>query len=93
VTRPANPALPAVTREYSAAVFRNGRAQRQCSAAVTTDGVWRIERGDYGRGCWIITHQPTGAEVPQWFGTLPRALAAIADGYADSTLTAVNATA
>lgn len=82
VTKPATPALPAVTREYSAAIFRNGRAQRQCSAAVTTDGVWRIERGDYGRGCWIITHQPSGAEVPQWFGTLPRALAAIADGYA-----------
>lgn len=87
VTKPAAaPVLPEVAKEYRTTRFRNGRQQRQCWAANTADGVWRIERQDDVNTVWIITHRETGAEVPQWFGTLPRALAAIVDGYAARTL-------
>jgi hypothetical protein len=87
------PALPKVTKESRPTRFRNGKTQQQCWAATTVDGVWRIERQDDVNTVWVITHCASGFEVPQWFGTLPRALAAIADGYADSTLPTVNATA
>jgi hypothetical protein len=82
------PALPSVVKEYRTTVFRNGRTQQQCWSATTVDGAWRIERQDDVNTVWVITHIATGHEVPQWFGTLDRARAAIGDGYAASTLPA-----
>jgi hypothetical protein len=83
--QPVKRAVP-VTREYRTTQFRNGRTQRQCWAATTIDGAWRIERQDDINTVWIVFHVATGHEVPTWFGTLNRALAAIGDGYADSTI-------
>jgi len=87
------PALPTVTREYRTTQFRNGRTQRQCWAATTVDGQWRIERQDDVNTVWVIFHIPTGHEVPTWFGTLDRARQAIGDGYAASTIPAMTANA
>ena len=84
----AKPKLPGIVKEYRTTTFRNGRTQRQCWSATTVDGAWRIDRQDDVNTAWVITHAETGYEVPQWFGTLPRALAAIGDGYAASTLPA-----
>jgi hypothetical protein len=77
--------LPERCREYRTWTTRTGRQQRTLTSFTTPDGTWKVDKHDHGRGVWIITHE-TGHEVPQWFGTADRALAAIADGYAASTL-------
>lgn len=92
-TTAVKPALPKVVKEYRPARFRNGREQRQCWAATTADGAWRIERQDDVNTVWVIYRVADRAEVPTWFGTLPRALAAIADGYAASSITTANTNA
>lgn len=90
VVKPAAPAaikdLPARCLEYRTWITRGGKQQRTLMSFTTPDGTWRVDKHDHGRGVWIITHRATSHEVPQWFGRADRALAAIADGYAASTL-------
>ncbi len=59
---------------------------RECWAAVTTDGLWDLEREDSPGTPWIVAHRPTGIAV-SLRGNLRACRAYIAAGHADQDLT------
>ena len=59
--------------------FRSGRMENW--AAESRDGVWKYERIEDTGTPWAVIHVPTGTEG-DWYGSLPKARAATADGSA-----------
>ncbi len=68
-----------------------GPPPMECWKAVTTDGVWSIDRIETTGTPWDLTHRPTRTIVDS-FGTLRAARAAIASGvYTDQYIALIQA--
>ena len=61
--------------------MRRGGGELENWSAKSRDGVWTYERVEISGTPWAVTHVPTGLEA-DWYGTLPAARAATADGSA-----------
>ncbi len=66
-----------VTHRYRS--FRTGRLENW--GAMSADGVWHYRRLEMTGTPWSVEHMPTGIEG-NWYGSLPAARAATADGTA-----------
>lgn len=66
-----------VTRRYPS--FRSGRMENW--EARSRDGIWDYKRLEISGTPWVVLHRPSGLEG-NWYGTLPAARAATADGTA-----------
>lgn len=66
-----------VTSRYPS--FRSGRVENW--SAISADGTWKYERQEISGTPWQVEHVPTET-IGNWYGSLPAARAATADGSA-----------
>ena len=66
-----------ITERYRS--FRSGRLENW--SARSLDGIWAYRRLEMSGTPWSVEHLPTGTEG-NWYGSLPAARAATADGSA-----------
>src|SRR5579864_7859156 len=79
VHRTARRTLTPVTITARYPTFRAGRWENW--SAVSTDGDWKYERLEMSGTPWDVVHVPSGKSA-DWYGSLPKARAATADGTA-----------
>ena len=70
--------------------FTSG-TRSECWGADSVDGVWHFERIEDVGTPWIVTHKPTGTEIPLWFGTLKSARLSVTCGSLSGYLPAAPA--
>ena len=66
-----------VTSRYPS--FNGGRVENW--SAASADGTWKYERVEDTGTLWQVEHVPSGT-IGDWYGSLPKARAATADGRA-----------
>jgi hypothetical protein len=75
-----------ITSRYPS--FNGGRLENW--SAVSADGVWKFERMEMSGTPWTVEHVPSEIEAG-WYGSLPAARAATADGSALASVERIQA--